>query len=133
MADRSRIRAVIARLNKLVVVLLLTLTLGLHWAFLQSVAWVGMFVSFSAENPVSVALAKTFDGQHPCNLCKIVKEGKKTEQQQEMPKLLAKLDLLLVRNPVWLRPPELSPLTILSVPSSASWSDTPPSPPPRAA
>jgi len=124
---------VIARLNKLVVVVMLTLTLGLHWAFLQSVAWVGMFVSFSAESPVSVALAKTFDGQHPCNLCKIVAEGKKAEQQHEMPKLLAKLDLLLVRNTVWLGPPELAPLTIRSAPSAATRSDTPPSPPPRAA
>ncbi|HKS37333.1 MAG TPA: hypothetical protein VJW76_09105 [Verrucomicrobiae bacterium] len=123
----------IARLNKLVVVLMLTLTLGLHWAFLQSVAWVGMFVSFSAESPVSVALAKTFDGQHPCNLCKIVKEGKKAEQQQDTPKLLAKLDLILVCNPVRLGSPELAPLEILSAPSAVSGSWTPPSPPPRAA
>jgi len=112
---------------------MLALTLGLHWAFLQSVAWVGMFVSFSADSPVGVALVKTFDGKHPCNLCKVVAEGKKAEQQQDTPKLLAKLDLLLVQNSVWLCPPEAAPLATVLVHSNPSRLDAPPSPPPRAA
>jgi hypothetical protein len=111
---------------------MLTLTLGLHWAFLQSVAWVGMFVSFSANSSLPVALKKTFGGDNPCNLCKLVAEGKKAERQQEMPQLLAKLDMLLVYNRIWLQPPELVPLTTLSPSLGESRSDAPPSPPPRA-
>lgn len=126
-------RLVRSRLTRPIVVLMLTLTLGLHWAFLQSVAWVGMFVSFSADSPLPVALEKTFGGKNPCNLCKLVAEGKNAERQQEMPQLLAKLDLLLVHNRLWLGPPELFPLTTLSPPPDASRSDPPPSPPPRAA
>ena len=122
----------LTRLSRPVVVLMLTLTLGLHWAFLQSVAWVGMFVSFSADSPVRVALVKTFDGVHPCTLCKFVAEGKKAERQQEMPKLLAKLDLFLVGNPLWLSPPELFPLnTVLAQPRNLP-PEAPPTPPPRA-
>ena len=123
----------LSRLTKPVVVVMLTLTLGLHWACLQSVAWVGMLVSFSTSSPLPVALVKTFDGKHPCNLCKFVAQGKKAERQQEMPKPLAKLDLLLVHNSVWLFPPELFPLTTFPAQPGASRSDAPPSPPPRVA
>ena len=29
------------------------------------------------------AVAKTFDGRHPCCLCKVVKEGRNSEQKKE--------------------------------------------------
>jgi hypothetical protein len=66
----------------------LVLSIGGHWAVLQSLAWVGMAVSYSQQEPVADALAKTFDGKHPCRLCKLVREGKTSESKQE-----AKLDL----------------------------------------
>jgi len=42
--------------------MLLILMLGLHWAMLQSVAWVSMIVTYSKQDTLQVALTKTFDG-----------------------------------------------------------------------
>ena len=61
----------------------LCLSMGLHWAVLQSAAWMGMVVQYSRGSTVSEAIQKTFDGNHPCKLCKIVREGKKSERKQD--------------------------------------------------
>ncbi len=53
-----------------------------------------MVVSFSQTESLSVALQKTFDGEHPCKMCKIVKQGRKAEQEKPATlKLETKLDL----------------------------------------
>jgi hypothetical protein len=57
------------------ILLALVLSLGLHWTVLQSAAWVGMVVSYSQDGTVLDALQKTFDGEHPCPLCKLVERG----------------------------------------------------------
>lgn len=69
------------RLAQLAVVAALTCSLGLHWGMLQSVAWVSMVVSYSQESPLKEAVAKTFDGKHPCPLCKEIAKGKRSEQR----------------------------------------------------
>jgi hypothetical protein len=83
---------------KAVTVLLLVLSLGLHWALLQTVAWTGMLLTYSRDASFHEAVAKTFDGQHPCPLCKVIQTGraeqKKQEQQQVKPG--TKLELGLV-------------------------------------
>jgi hypothetical protein len=38
--------------------------LGGHWAILQTTAWVGMIIEYSAADGVQVGLSKTFDGEH---------------------------------------------------------------------
>ena len=73
------------RLPRLAIVAALACSLGLHWGFFQSVAWVGMVVSYSRDGTVGQALVKTFDGKHPCALCKAVAEGKKSEKKSECP------------------------------------------------
>ncbi len=45
------------------------------------------------------AVTKTFDGKHPCVLCKVIKKGRAAEEQQEreqQTKLGAKLDAAVV-------------------------------------
>jgi hypothetical protein len=73
------------RLLRLAIVAALACSLGLHWGFLQSVAWVGMVVNYSQEGTVGEALAKTLDGKHPCALCKAIAKGKQTEKKSEFP------------------------------------------------
>jgi hypothetical protein len=82
-----------------VTVALLILTLGLHWALLQGVAWAGMLITYAQEASLQEAVAKTFDGQHPCPLCKVVKQGREQEKQpgQAPVKTGLKLDL----GPIW--------------------------------
>ena len=73
------------RLPRLAIVAALACSIGLHWGFLQSVAWVGMVVNYSQDGTVGEALAKTLDGKHPCALCKAIAKGKQTEKKSEFP------------------------------------------------
>jgi hypothetical protein len=84
--------AMFVRSAKWLVVAALVLTLGGHWAVLQVVAWTGMAVSYSQSDSLSGALSKTFDGKHPCKLCKLVSAGKKAEQKSESKLDTKKLD-----------------------------------------
>ena len=63
----------------------LACSIGLHWGFLQSAAWLGMVVSYSQDGSIGQALTKTFDGKHPCALCKVIASGKKSEKKPEFP------------------------------------------------
>lgn len=78
------------RLGKWAVVAMLVLATGGHWALLQSIAWVRMTVELSQTEPLGSALQKTFDGQHPCELCKFVREG--VEKPHHKQKFESKLD-----------------------------------------
>lgn len=90
------------------VVAALCLSLGVHWALLQSLAWTGMLLSWSQEVSLVEAVKNTFDGEHPCPLCKAVESG-----QQQAPKSAPlqriKLDAVLAFA-VRLVPPSAVPL-----------------------
>jgi len=59
----------------------LMVSIGAQWALLQGVAWVGMAVTYSVQDgSVTEGLSKTFDGEHPCPLCKVVKKGVEDDQ-----------------------------------------------------
>lgn len=70
------------RIARLVVVAAICLSLGMHWALMQGIAWTGMLISFASEGTVIEAVQKTFDGQHGCALCKKVKEGRDSNHKQ---------------------------------------------------
>lgn len=55
--------------------------LGLHWGMLQAVAWTRMLVEFSQSMPLGEAVARTFDGRHPCALCLEVRRGRQAESE----------------------------------------------------
>jgi hypothetical protein len=87
------------RLARRVLVLLLCLSLGMHWAVLQGVAWTGMFLANLNQGTVTEAVEKTFDGEHPCPLCLAVKEGQKKEKDDSKPltaKSVKKFEAVLV-------------------------------------
>ncbi|HEX5399204.1 MAG TPA: hypothetical protein VFY06_09165 [Verrucomicrobiae bacterium] len=67
------------RFGKFLTVLTLAATLGLHWALLQSVAWTTMLADNLCSHSLSVSVERTFDGKHPCPLCKAIAAGKKSE------------------------------------------------------
>jgi hypothetical protein len=55
---------------------MLMVSIGGQWMVLQGVAWVGMAVSYTMEEgSLGTGLSKTFDGEHPCPLCKAVQKG----------------------------------------------------------
>jgi hypothetical protein len=123
--------AVRSQTAKLIVALTLTLTLGFHWAFLQSVAWTGMLISWSHTTSFSDALKLTFDGKHPCKLCKFVDEGKKSEKKQEVQTPTAKIECSMPGSNVI----SFQPVPHVYVANTelvfVSRSLSPPTPPPR--
>ena len=70
--------SVILRLPRLLIALALASSIGLQWGVLQTLAWVGMVVTYSQQSSFPEALAKTFDGDHPCKLCKQVAKGRQS-------------------------------------------------------
>ena len=80
-----RLGSVLYRLPRVAIVAALACSIGLHWGFLQSVAWMGMVVNYSQNGSVGEALVKTFDGKHPCALCKAIATAKKSEKKSEFP------------------------------------------------
>lgn len=121
------------RLAKLLVLLAAVQLLGGHWMVLQSAAWVGMVVSYSHGESMATALEKTFDGAHPCDLCKVVKSGRDEEQRQPVAKSILKLDAVLVVKVELPQPPRVAadfpaPLAVLEMVMSQV-----PTPPPRLA
>jgi hypothetical protein len=77
------------------------------------------------------AMTKTFDGQHPCCLCKAIANAKKSEQKSQATSQDLKLDFLLAQHSIVLIAPsrlELFPRKDLS---GESVSLKPLIPPPR--
>jgi len=83
---------VLKRLGQILLTLALVATIGGHWAVLQTVAWTTMLADNLRDAPLSEAVEKTFDGKHPCNLCKQISAGKKSEQKNEFQFSLKQLE-----------------------------------------
>lgn len=61
--------------------LALFLVAGGHWAMLLGVAWATMVRDFSRTGSLSQAVEKTFDGRHPCALCKKITSARAHEEK----------------------------------------------------
>jgi len=61
--------------------LLLMSLSGAQWWILQSVAWSGMIVSYSAESGFLRGVERTFDGEHPCPMCKAIQQARESESK----------------------------------------------------
>ncbi|HZQ47808.1 MAG TPA: hypothetical protein VFC07_12390, partial [Verrucomicrobiae bacterium] len=118
---------------KIFVVVALVAMLGAHWMLLQTVAWTTMLADNLHSSSFHDAVAKTFDGKHPCRLCKAVAAGKKSEQKSEFTPQVQKLEFPPAKeNPILIAPPSFQLL-----PESDSFAESsppqPPTPPPRQA
>jgi hypothetical protein len=91
----SIVVAMLKQFGKWLVIAALIAMVGGHWAILQTAAWVGMAVSYSKTECIGKALVKTFDGKHPCKLCKLVSAGKQSEKKSEASVDFKKMDLFI--------------------------------------
>jgi hypothetical protein len=55
---------------------------GMVWNVVQVVAWARMFHQFSQVMPAGQALRLTFDGEAPCDLCKLSQAAQDAERKQ---------------------------------------------------
>ncbi|MCB1224397.1 MAG: hypothetical protein KDK99_01180 [Verrucomicrobiales bacterium] len=73
----------IRRLSQLFIVSALVLSIGLHWAALQSVAWLGMMVNYTQQTgDLGAGLNMTFDGQHPCEMCLMLERAMEVDEDE---------------------------------------------------
>jgi hypothetical protein len=122
----------LVRLGRVFVVFALVATLGVHWVLLQTVAWTTMLASNLQSGSLHDAMTKTFDGEHPCCLCKAIAAAKKSEQKNQITFEKQKLDFTPTeKNLVLIAPSRLEPPTQKDC-SSESVPRKPPTPPPRA-
>jgi len=120
-----------ARFGKFLVVVALVTTTGLHWAALQSVAWTTMLVDNLRTQSLTEAVQHTFDGKHPCCLCKAIAAGRKSEQKKEFTAPMQKLEFPPVKDDFVL----IAPSWFQLLPQANTYADSltqkPPTPPPR--
>jgi hypothetical protein len=112
---------------------------GGHYGVLQALAWSKMLVDYSQQDGLVVGAIKTFDGNHPCCLCKQIGAAKKadTEQSKDNKEIVSGLVLkefvtsreILAKVPSWT---DAVPVTLPEVVvRGAIFGVSPPVPPPR--
>lgn len=119
------------RISKIFVVFALVAMLGAHWVLLQTVAWTTMLADNLHSDSFCAAVTKTFDGNHPCDLCKAITAGKKSEQKSEFTLQMQKLELPPVNENFVLIAPAQFRLLPLENSSAKSLAQKPLLQPPR--
>lgn len=84
--------------------------MGGHWIVLQSYAWVKMAVEYSETVGFSKGLEKTFDGEHPCEMCRHVQ--KESQKEKEDP---ANVDLIKLLQHAEILPVSFESLVFVSI------------------
>ena len=93
-------------IGRAVTIFALCVAIGLHWIALQSVAWTTMLVTNAKQTEsVSQAVAQTFDGNHPCDLCKRISSTQHSQKKPEAQPVPSKPDLICVARFVRIIPP----------------------------
>jgi len=105
---------------------------NLHLPVLQVAAWAGMIVNFSRDADIADALEMTFDGEHPCPMCKAIKaETVKTDPDRIEADSLVRLLLFIEPASRWVHNlTTIKTLSILPV-SLSRLTLQPETPPPR--
>jgi hypothetical protein len=67
---------------RFLMIVALMISIGAHWGVLQVAAWANMINVYSEEKGLWEGLKDTFDGEHPCEMCKKLGAEKKEEQQK---------------------------------------------------
>ena len=126
-------RAVLFRWSKFILVLALACSIGLHWAFFQSLAWTSMLADNLRRDSLAQAVTHTFDGQHPCQLCKAIADGKKSEKKSEWTPCFKTFEFPPATADFVLTAPARFALPSRADTFARTLAETPPTPPPRRA
>ena len=119
------------RLGHLLLALALLVATGSHWAMLQTVAWSTMLADNLRSRSLTEAVQRTFDGKHPCALCRNIAAAKKSEKKTEFPLQLKRLEFVSVGTViVFCAPQDFRLLPEFDYPFD-SLHHKPPLPPPR--
>ena len=106
---------------------------GGHWAVLQTVAWTTMLAGSLGTDSFATAIHDTFDGKHPCCLCKQIAAGKNSEKKAEFTPQFKQPEFLPAAPRFVFAAPSHFLVMAVADESLKSVCHTPPTPPPRAA
>ena len=122
---------VLCHLGRILTIFALCCAIGLQWIALQSLAWTTMLMDYSKRAPLCQAIARTFDGAHPCSLCHIVATGKASEKKSDVQSSVPKIDIICVARVIRL----ISPVALFEYALRdfcvSEIEHSPPVPPPR--
>lgn len=91
-----------------------------------------MLLDNLATHSFSAALQRTFDGKHPCSLCKVIAAAKKAEKKTKADTKLQKFEGLTQPIAIAPSPPASYPLVEALEINPEAFPHSPPTPPPRA-
>lgn len=109
----------------------LVLAMGLHWAALQTVAWATMLANNLRSDCLASAVSKTFDGMHPCCLCKAIAAAREKQRKSEAITAAVKMEFPPTAEKLNLFPPAQFDVLPLKDTFAESLSSKPLLPPPR--
>ena len=90
-----------------------------------------MLASNLRNDSLTQAISKTFDGEHPCCLCKAIAAAKKSEKKSEAVSPVLKMEFPPAAEKPVLFPPSRFAVLPLQNSFADSFSSKPPLPPPR--
>ena len=123
--------AVFRRFGHGLLILSLLCATGGHWAMLQSVAWATMLANNARTECLADAIAKTFDGRHPCPICRQIAQSRQSEKKSDAQLELKRLEYSLESAVFVICPPNHFFLTGERSSSAPLLTESPPTPPPR--
>ena len=77
----------------------------IHWLVLQSIAWTTMLAKNLQNDSFGDSVHRTFDGKHPCCLCKEIAKGKQSEKKTDLQAELKPLEFSYTNNEFVFCPP----------------------------
>ena len=118
-----------------ILILAIVCAANLHLPVLQVIAWTGMLVSYSQDRSFAEAAEMTFDGEHPCPMCKAIKKQQAAKHDTlQTPQSSPKLELFPSGGTTMrLTPPCACAHVVISAEAAAMISRPPELPPPRSA
>jgi hypothetical protein len=115
----------------LLALLAITITAG-PWGAMQSFAWATMLLNNLRTHSMSEAMLQTFDGNHPCPICKAIAASKKSNKDDESLAQQTRFEFPPSATIVMTIAPERFERVIISRQFVQTLSHRPDVPPPRA-
>jgi hypothetical protein len=98
---------------------------------LQPLAWSAMIIQYSQQMSLQAAVAQTFDGDHPCDLCKSIAAAHHSKKKAETQMSAPRPDLFCAQKVIRFCPDETDFKFFLTVVRALERAHSPPTPPPR--
>jgi|SRR5579871_819349 len=125
-------RGVTIRLRNILLIIVILGGTGAHWCALQSVAWTTMIAENLRTVSLTEAIVRTFDGRHPCSICKVITNAKKSGKRSEFLQPPIKLEFPpAIASLLLVTPSRFHVVALIDTPLQ-SLSNRPITPPPRA-